>query len=124
MAVIFIYNRGINARLKRSIASRSIRAGSSIVLISVIGSKVTLPVLLPLFTSLPPPFGASGEEVAKIRSSETVEEGIVNNSVAISASNPYFTVLNCQYCSGAKFRPFNVIGSAPPVATASGDGDV
>lgn len=108
--------------MKRSIASRSIRAGSSIVLINVMGSKVTQLVLPPFISALLP-FGASGEEVAKIRSSETVEEGIVSSSVAISARSPYLTVLNCQYCNGAKFRPFNVIGSAP-VATAIGDGDV
>lgn len=66
------------------------------------GSKVT-ELLLPLFISVPFPFDESGTEVAKIRSSETVEEGIVSNSVAISAKSPYLTVLNCQYCSGAKF---------------------
>lgn len=88
----------------------------------MMGSKVTQ-LVPPLFISALFPLGASGEEVAKIRSNETVEEGIVNNSVAISAKIPYLTVLNCQYWSGAKFRLFSAIGSAP-VATTSDDGEI
>lgn len=80
----------------------------------MIGSKVT-ELMPPPFISPLLPLGASGEEVAKIRSSETVEEGIVNSSVAISARSPYLTVLYCQYCSGAKFRLFIVLGSAPAI---------
>lgn len=56
----------------------------------------------------------SKSDDAKIRSNETVDEGIVSNSIAISDNWPHFVALSCQNCNGGNWRPFNAVGTACP----------